>query len=110
MTRGQALEDRPDRIELHELLDRNLADDGASKRRAHHETEQVEVAQRLADRRLTDAELLGDAHLDDALARRQTAVEDVFDQLVANLVAKDAALASRALGSRHFGDPFSGSA
>ena len=98
--RRETLEDRADRIELHELLDRNLADDRAAKRRAHHEAEQIEIAQRLADRRLTDAELLGDAHLDNALAWRQAAVENVFDQLVANLVAKDTPLASRAFCSR----------
>ena len=34
----ETFEDRTDRIELHELLDRNLADDRAAKRRAHDET------------------------------------------------------------------------
>ena len=106
----ETLEDRADRIQLHELFDRNLADDGAAKRGAHHEAEQIEIAQRLPHRRLTDAELLGDAHLDDAFARRQAAVENVFDQLVANLIAEDAPLPTRAFCSYHFWDPFAGNA
>src|SRR4029453_13459969 len=103
---SEPFEDRANRIELHELLDRNLADDRATKRRADDEAEQAESAQRLPHRRLTDAELLGSAHLDDAFARRKATVEDMFDQLVANLIAEDAPFPARAFCSYHFWDPF----
>src|SRR5918993_53433 len=110
VARGKTFEDRPDRIELHELLDRNLTDDSAAKRGADDEPEQVEVAERLSNRCLTDAELLRDAHLDDALARCELAIEDVFDQLIADLVAENAAFPPRRSWWAHLADPFSGSA
>jgi hypothetical protein len=76
---GEPLEHRPNRIQLHELLDRYLAHDRTAKRRADNEPEQVEIPQRFADRSLTDTELLGDSHLDDALPWSNPAVQDVLD-------------------------------
>jgi hypothetical protein len=106
----ETLEDRADRIQLHQFLDRNLANDRTAKRGADDESEQIEIAQRLPHRRLADAELLRNAHLDDAFAGRQAAVENLFDQLVANLIAEDAPLPTRAFCAYHFWDPFAGSA
>ena len=61
---------------------------------------------------LTDAELLRDAHLDDALAGCELAIEDLFDKLIANLVPQNPAFAARRLCSWlcHLADPFGGSA
>jgi len=48
--RRKTLERRSHRIDLEEIFRRNLADLRATERRADHETEQFEVAQRLTDR------------------------------------------------------------
>src|SRR5262249_9571669 len=92
--RGQPFEDRADRIELQQFLSQDLPDNCAAKRRTLNEPKDVEIAQRFAYRRLTDGELFGDARLDDPIARSEAAVEDVVNQLVANLLAKDTALAA----------------
>ena len=49
MACGKALENGADRVELHQLLDGNLTDDCAAKRRAQDETERS-IAQRLTER------------------------------------------------------------
>src|SRR5215213_7167513 len=106
----ESLEHGTDRVKLNQFLDGNLADDRASKRGADDEPEQVEVAQGFPDRRLADAELLGDTHLHNTLTRRQFAVQDLFDQLVPNLIAQDTPFAPRGFFLYHFDDPLAGNA
>ena len=75
-----AFERGADRIDLEEVVGGDLANLRAAERGADDEAEQLEVAQRFANGPLADAELLRDPGLDDARARREPAVQDVFDQ------------------------------
>ena len=56
------------------------------------ESEQLEVAKRFADGRLAHAKPLRDPDFDHPIARHQAAVQNVVDELVADLLAKDALL------------------
>jgi hypothetical protein len=91
-SRRQPFERRANGVDLHEVFDGDLPDHRAAVRRADNEAEQLEIAQRLSYGGLADAKPLRDARLDDAVARRETAVEDVVDQVIADVLAKHAPL------------------
>ena len=95
--RGDTFERGANRINLEEIVCRDLANLRAAERRADDEPEQLEIAQRFANGPLADTELLRDACLDDARAGRQPAVQDVFDEFLANLFPEDAPLERPAL-------------
>jgi hypothetical protein len=86
--RGDPFERRADRVDLEEFVRGDLAHLGAAERRADHEPEQCQVAQRFPHRGLADAELLRQAGLDNTGAGRQSSAQDVVDQLFANLVSE----------------------
>ena len=65
---------------------------------ADDEAKQLEVAQRLPHGTLAHAELLRDFRFDDPGAGRKAAVENVLDQLFADLLAEDAAFERSGLG------------
>src|SRR4051812_32952425 len=85
-TGGHALERSTNWIDLEKVVRLYLANLRASERRTDHKAVQLEVTQRFADRRLTDAELRGQTRFDNSLARRQLTAQDVVDQPLANLL------------------------
>src|SRR4030088_2420037 len=94
---GDALERGANRIQLNQILDRDLANLRAAERRARDEAEQLEVAKRLTDRRLAHPHFLREPRFDDARPRRQPAAENIVDQLFANLFTKYAPEHTRGL-------------
>ena len=101
-TGGDTLERGTDGINLEEIVGRDLSDLRAAKRGADDEAEEFEVAQRFAHGPLADAELLRDARFDDARAGRESAAENVFDELLADLFAEHASF-ERGAGAGHRG-------
>jgi hypothetical protein len=86
---------RPHRVDLGELAVRDLADAGAAVRLGDDEPQRLELAERLAHRRLAHAELVGDLHLHDALPGRVLALQDPREEKLLDLVAQHGA------GQRH---------
>ena len=70
------LEDGADLEGLQQLLDAGVAHPSAAEGRDLHDTQRLEVAQRLPDGRLAGPELPGHAGLDDARTRRVATVKD----------------------------------
>ena len=78
-------------IDLDQLLLVEHADARAAERLRLDEAEQLEVAQRLAHRRLARAELLRDPRLDEPLARLELTARDPLQQDVLDLLAEHGA-------------------
>ena len=98
--RRERLERRAHRERLEQLLGRERAHRAAAERLVDDAAELLEVAQRLAHRRLRDAELLRDPRLDQPRAGRVLAREDALQDHVLDLLAQVGA-GERRLGHWH---------
>jgi hypothetical protein len=88
---GELLEYGAHRVALGDLVGAHRPHAGAAKGLGLDQPQDPELAQRLAHRRLADAELLGYAQLDDALARLVVALDDALHEHVLDLVPQDGA-------------------
>src|SRR5918994_1714343 len=88
---GERLERRADGERLEQLGDGDRADGAAAVGLVDHAADVLEVAERLADRRLGDAQLLRDPRLDEPGARRVGAGEDALQHHVLDPLAQAAA-------------------
>jgi hypothetical protein len=85
---GDLLEGGPHRVDLDELRGAHLAHPGAAVRLRLDEPHGLQVAQRLPDRCLADAELGRDGALHDALTRPVGPVEDALDDPLLDRLAE----------------------
>ena len=89
---GELLQYGTHRVALGDLVGAHRPHSCAAEGLGLDEPQDLELAQRLAHRRLADTELLGDPQLDDALARLVVALDDALHEDVLDLVAKDRAV------------------
>src|SRR5207249_4199062 len=89
LARGHLLERGPDRVDLDELVLADRPDARAAERLRLDEAEQLEVAERLPDRRLARPELLRDPRLDEPVPRRVLAAQDPLEDQLLDLLAQD---------------------
>ena len=88
LLRRELLEHGAHGVDLDQLGLAEPAHARAAKRLRLDEPQQLEIAQRLAHRRLARAELVRDARLDEPLARLQLAADDAVEQDVLHLLAQ----------------------
>jgi hypothetical protein len=85
---GELLEHRPHRVDLDQLGFAERAHARASERLGLDHPQELEVAERLADRRLARAELGSDPRLDEPLARLEVTADDPVEQDVLHLLSE----------------------
>src|SRR5690606_30569810 len=89
--RGGAFQPGPDGEDLRKVPLGEVADAGAAVGQRLDEPLRLELAERLPDGALADAELGGDAALDDALARRPASRADALHDELADLACESGA-------------------
>jgi hypothetical protein len=89
LPRGHLLDRRTYGVDLDQLPVGDLADARPAERLRLDEAEELQVAQGLPDRRLARAQLLGDARLDETLARPVAAAQNPLEEQLLDLLAQD---------------------
>src|SRR5690242_15511947 len=89
LTGGETFERGANFRELDQIAVGRFAHTGAPQRLADDEPEQFEIAERLTNRPLTDADLLSDPGFDDPVTRLQIALEDRVEEIFLDILTED---------------------